>query len=335
MIPATAIRVLVTGANGLLGTHTVRELLHRNFNVRVLVREESNLQALAGLQIEIVKGNITSEENVEQAVKGCDFVIHSAARTSQSPPSLDAYYDTNIHSTQLIIKAGIKHGIKRLVYVSTANCFGNGTKQAPGNEEKPFLTWMEKSGYAYSKYLAQQMVLENSKNSKLDTVVVNPTFLIGENDVKPSSGRIFFHIINKRLVFYPPGGKNFADVKAVADGVVNALLKGRNGECYLLTGENLSYREFFKKVADITGQSSFFIPIPRWLLALAGYVGSVLEKLFGVQVDLTYVNARMLRLENYYSAEKAVKQIDFKQITVEESMKRAIFWFQNNNYFKR
>lgn len=334
MNQAARMKVLVTGANGLLGAHVVRELLQRNFDVRVLVRGESNLQALAGLQIELVKGNITSWENIEQAVNGCDFVIHAAARTNQSPSGIEAYYGPNILSTQLIINAAIKFRIKRLVYVSTANCFGNGSKENPGNEEKPFLSWMKQSGYAYSKWQAQQLVLKNSEQENLDALVVNPTFLIGENDLKPSSGKIFFHVVNKQVIFYPPGGKNFVDAKVAAEGIINALLKGRKGECYLITGENLSYREFFKRVTKITGQSSVFIPIPRWMITTLGYIGSFTEIVFKVPVELTRTNAKMLCMANYYTSKKAVMQIDFRQVPVDESMKRAILWFQNHNYFK-
>lgn len=328
-------KVLVTGANGLLGAHVVRELIRRKFQVRVLVREGSNLQALKGLPIEYFKGNITSAENVEQAVQGCDFVVHAAARTNQSPSGIEAHYQPNIIGTQLIIDAAIKFKIKRLVYVSTANCFGNGTKENPGNEEKPFLSWMKKSGYAFSKWQAQQLVLKSSSQESLDAVVVNPTFLIGENDIKPSSGKIFFHAVDKRVVFYPPGGKNFVDANAAAEGVVNALIKGRKGECYLLTGENLLYLDFFKKVTKITGQTSVFIPLPRWLIMTMGYLGCFFEKVFRTPVDLTRVNAKMLCLENYYTAEKAVRQVDFQQIPIEESVEKAILWFRNNKYFKQ
>ena len=331
----SGMKVLVTGANGLLGSHVVRVLIQHGFPVRVLVREGSNLQALDGLQIELFKGNISSAENVERAVKGCDFIVHAAARTSQSPSGIVAYIEPNILSTQLIINAARKFGIKRLVYVSTANCFGNGSKKHPGDEEKPFLSWMKKSGYAYSKYQAQQMVLKSAEKDNLDVVVVNPTFLIGENDVKPSSGKIFFHVVNKRAIFYPPGGKNFVDAAVAAEGVVNALIKGRKGECYLLAGQDLSYREFFEKVAKITGQTSVFLPLPRWVIITLGYFGSFIEKVFKIPVDLTKVNARMLCMENYYSSEKAVREIDFQQIQVEESIEKAILWFRNNNYFEK
>ena len=326
-------KALVTGANGLLGSHVVRELLARDFEVRSMVRKGSDLKALRGLQSEIFEGKITSKVDVEKAVKGCGFVIHVAARTSQLPSDLEAFYQPNIQSTHFLIDACLKHNIKRFVYVSTANCFGNGTKNSPGSEEKPFLPWLKKSGYAYSKWLAQEMVLKRSQQNNLDAVVVNPTFMIGENDVKPSSGEIFFHVLNKPIVFYPSGGKNFVDVVAAANGVINAMLKGRKGEYYLLAGENLSYREFFTKVSNVSKQNPVLIALPNWLLKMVGLMGDFFEKEFKKTVRLTSTNARMLCMD-YYSAEKAIKELDFRVIPVKQSIERAILWFKNNNYLR-
>ncbi len=325
-------RILVTGANGLLGAHVVRCLLSKGYRVLVMVRKGSNLKALEGLDVDWFEGNVTDKEDVVRAVIQSDFVIHAAARTTQSPSSLEAYREVNINSTKYLVEAAEKYRIERMVYVSTANCFGNGSKEHPGNENTPFIPWLKKSGYAYSKLLAQQLVLESVRQKKVNAVIVNPTFLIGENDVKPSSGEVFLHVVNKRLVFYPPGGKNFVDAAMAAEGVVAALEKGRSGECYLLTGENLSYREFFEKVMSVTQQRSVFVPIPSWLLKCAGFAGDLLEKYLKLPVRLTRVNARMLSLGNYFTSEKAAKELGFRELPVQESVEKAILWFQKNNY---
>ncbi len=327
-------KVLVTGANGLLGAHVVCELLNRSFDVRAMIRRGCNMKALDGLSCELFQGSITSKSHVENAVRNCDYVIHAAARTSQSPSKLEAFYEPNIQSTKILFEACKKYGVKRFVFVSTANCFGSGTSFLPGNEQTPFPSWLKKSGYAYSKLLAQQMVLSNSEESSLDTIVVNPTFLIGENDVKPSSGEIFFHIINRRIVFYPPGGKNFVDVKSVARGIVNAMLKGKKGESYLLAGENVSYADFFKTVTKIIHQKPVLIPVPAWFLKILGCAGDLLERRFNIPVQLTSANAKMLCIRNYYSAEKAIKEIDFEVIPLQQSLEKAILWFRTNNYIK-
>lgn len=326
-------KVLVTGANGLLGSHIVSELLKRNYKVRVLVRKKSNLKGLHGLDVEIFEGEVTQKEDVLQAAKGCNFLIHCAAKTSPKPSDVKAFKDVNIKTTEHCIEACKTHGFKRFILVSTANCFGNGTMENPGNEQRPFIPWLRKSGYAYSKFIAQQMVLNETQNNTLDAVVVNPTFIIGERDVKPSSGRIFFNVINKSVVFYPPGGKNFVDARAVATGTVNAMEKGKPGECYLLAGENMSYKKFFKMASEIAGQKPVFIPIPRFVLIGLGYLGDFSENVLNKPVNLSKVNARMLCENNFYTPAKAIKELGFQLISVREAAEKAIRWFRENNYF--
>jgi dihydroflavonol-4-reductase len=329
----TKSKVLVTGANGLLGSHIVRELLKRKYNVKVLVRKGSNLRALEGLNIEYFYGQMTQKDDIFSAADDCNFLIHSAAKTSPKPSDVEAFKTANIKSTEHCIEASKKYRLSRFVFVSTANTIGNGTIENPGNEEKPFMPWLKKSGYAYSKFIAQQMVLDETKNSDLDAVVVNPTFIIGENDVKPSSGQIFSHVLNKPAAFYPPGGKNFVDAEAAATGVVNAMERGMRGECYLLAGENLTYKNFYKMTAEIAGQNPIMIPIPKFILMMLGHIGDFSENILKIPVRLSKVNARMLCENNFYSPAKAIKELDLPLISAHQSAQKAIDWFRENNYF--
>lgn len=326
-------KVLVTGANGLLGSHIVRELLKRKYNVRALVRKGSNLSALKGLDVELFKGQMTQKKDVFTAVRDCDFLIHSAAKTSPKPSDAEAFKIPNIKSTDYCIEASKKYRLKRFVYVSTANTMGNGTRENPGNEERPFMPWLKKSGYAFSKFIAQQMVLDETKNGTLDAVVVNPTFIIGENDVKPSSGQIFSQILNKPAAFYPPGGKNFVDAQTAAFGTVNAMEKGKPGECYLLAGDNMTYKDFYKMATEIAGQNPVLVLVPRFVLMTLGYLGDFSENVLKIPVLLSKVNARMLCENNFYTPAKAMKELDLPVTPASEAAEKAIQWFRENNYF--
>jgi len=316
-------KVLVTGANGLLGSYIVRELQKRGYKVRVIVRKESNLSNLEGTGVEMLPGRITMKEDVDRAVEGCGAVIHVAAMTGPKPSRIEPYILPNITSTRYLLDAGEKYKINRFVFVSTANCFGNGSEAEPGDENRPFMPWLKKSGYAYSKYKAQQMVLHETKTGKIDAVVVNPTFIIGLDENMRSSSRIFSYILYKRIAFYPPGGKNFVDAEAAASGTVNAMEKGKRGECYLLAGENLSYSEFYRLASGIAGQKPLLIPIPSFLIKLSGYIGDFSERIFNSPVQLTSVNARMLCMDNYYTPAKAMKELDFTFVPAEIAIKNA------------
>ncbi|WP_051539161.1 hypothetical protein [Prolixibacter bellariivorans] len=123
-------------------------------------------------------------------------------------------------------------------------------------------------------------------------------------------------------------------METAAQGVVNAMLNGKRGECYLLAGENLSYLEFFKMITGVVGQKSVFIQIPSWVLKTAGFVGDMLEKIFHIPIQLTAVNAKMLCENNFYTAQKAMNEIDFEMTPIYQSIEKTILWFRKNNYIK-
>ncbi|MEZ5044545.1 MAG: NAD-dependent epimerase/dehydratase family protein [Saprospiraceae bacterium] len=324
-------KVLLTGANGLLGSHVAQQLTHAGYLVRAMVRKGKGTPLLKALSCEIFEGDLTNPADVWQAVKDCDFVVHAAARTSPYPMDINAFRDINIEATTHLISACLQQRVERFVYVSTANCFTNGTKEHPGTEDSEFMPWLKHSAYAYSKYLAQQQVLSAVREKGFPAIVVCPTFMIGSHDYKPSSGQLLLHLLRNRLVVYPPGGKCFVDATAAAVAIKNALTKGEIGQCYLLAEENLSYREFYKLAKKISNRVVFLLPIPRFLLTFLGHLGSFLEKKWGIVNALSVPNTRMLCTFNYFSGQKAKAVLAMPSVAIEASIKESYHWFKTIN----
>jgi dihydroflavonol-4-reductase len=132
---------------------------------------------------------------------------------------------------------------------------------------------------------------------------------------------------NKRVIFCPPGGKNFVNATDAAKGVVDALEKGENGQAYLLAGENLSFRNFFQKLIQITQQHSFIITIPAFLLNTGGYIGNLLKSL-GIKTQLSVTNTRILCVNNFYTSQKAQKELKSEFRDIETGIGEAIEWFR-------
>ncbi|MNL30773.1 hypothetical protein D3C87_1525310 [compost metagenome] len=156
--------------------------------------------------------------------------------------------------------------------------------------------------------------------------------MIGQGDAKPSSGKIILHGMNKRLVFYPPGGKNFVHINDVCAGIAQAISMGKSGDCYLLAGENLSYREFFELLNKVSGQDPVMIRIPQFVLKMIGIMGTLLGALSKTSVKLNYSSAYMLCLYNYYSGKKSERELLLKYTPVEKAISNALTWFRDNNY---
>lgn len=326
-------KALVTGANGFLASNVVRELNRRGFPVRAMVRSTADLHALSGAEYELFYGQITSVADAMEAMKSCDIVIHAAADTSQHYLNVEPYMQVNVKGTLNMLEASCRNQVKKFIFVSTANAFGYGTKSDPGNENMPAKYPFTSSGYALSKTMAQELVIEYAKIGKLDTVVVNPTFIIGPYDARPSSGRIITMMHNKKIVPVPPGGKNFVHVADVAEGICNAIDRGRSGSCYLLANENLTYGEFYAKLAKATGRSVYQLKLRPQLLHAMGTIGSLAVK-SGFRSNLNLVNARILCIGNYYSSAKAVVELGLPQTPVDKAITDAMEWFIRSGYIK-
>ncbi|MCK9204727.1 MAG: NAD-dependent epimerase/dehydratase family protein [Bacteroidales bacterium] len=323
-------RVLITGANGFLSGHLVHELLRCGYTVRAMMRSGAKAPALAYLDIEVVYGNITDKSDIENAISGCDVVIHAAADTNQSRRHTKDYYPVNVEATAKIIEAVSKESCRRLIFVSTANTMGFGTLLHPGNESTPVSTVFLKSGYAKSKLQAQKLVIEAAKNKMIDAVVVNPTFMIGPMDHNPHSGRIFKMVLNKKIAICPPGGKNFVDVRDAARGIVSAIINGKSGECYLISGENLSFYDFFHKIILLSGQKTRLISIPKFLFILFSLLGSFFQYL-GIRTELTYTNGRILCINNYFDNLKAVRELGLSCSGMNKTISDCLSWIRVGN----
>lgn len=326
-------KVLVTGANGLLASNLVRELIIEGHEVRGMVRSNSNLLSLKKTDIELFTGEITNPSDLRKAFAGCEAVVHAAANTAQWPTNYEAYTSANVDATRLILNEAIRRSVEKFVFVSSANAFDPGTKETPGTETSPF-TKEGKSGYMFSKYVAQRMVLNEFKRSGFPALVVNPTFMIGRYDVKPSSGQLILMAHRKAIMGYPPGGKNFVHVEDVAKGIANSLVKGKAGECYLLANENLSYFEFFQKLRLVCGYPRTLVKIPPALLYAIGTACSLYEQISRKPAKLNKTNAGLLCLDNYYTAQKAVTELNMPQTPVTQAIEDAMEWFRQYGYLK-
>jgi dihydroflavonol-4-reductase len=325
-------KVLVTGANGFLGVNLVRELIRTGVSVKAFVRHTSNLKGLHDVPCQICRGDITNYEDLHKALIDCDAVVHAASTTSVLPLDFAFFERTNVDSTKNVVQAVLSQGNKRLVHISTAAVFGPGTKEHPGTETSPFTLGEYNSGYIASKLLAQEHVLKAVRNQHLNAVVINPTFMVGPYDVKPSSGKLILYGLQRGVQWCPAGGKNFVHVRDVASAIVRVLTKGVQGECFLIAGENLTYKEFFSKLNAISNRRRFQVVLPGIVFRSAGSVVEIWNQISGHKKPFTRSNAQLLTLDNYYSGEKAIRELGTRPSAIEDAIAEALQWFKQENY---
>lgn len=300
--------VLVTGPDGVLGSNLVRELLKRNYKVSVFLEQGKDPLTLKDLPINRFYGNITDFNSVNDALKGKDAVLHCAASTSVFPARNPIVNAVNIQGTENIINSCLENKIKRLIYVGTANSFAysNDIKN-PGIEKGPYLS--EKYGLDYmdSKKKAQDLVLNAVKEKNLPAIVVNPTFMIGPYDSRPSSGAMILGVYQRRVPGYTLGGKNYVAVKDVAFAMANALTMGRIGECYILGNVNLSYKNAFETIASAVGVKPPKRKLSSFMVITYGTLNSFFAKLFKYHPAVTRELAIISCENHFYSPKKREK----------------------------
>ncbi len=323
--------VLVTGANSLLGTNVIMELLGRGYHVRGFLRNKKKFLP-EGTNIELFEGDITRRNELNAAFEGCEAVIHTAAVTEPGlPPRV--YHEVNYEGTCNVANAAKKNGLKKLVFVSTANTIGYGSATDPGNEQMPPKKPFTRLPYVQSKLKAEETLLSAAASSPPETVIVNPTFMIGRWDSKPGSGRIITMIWGKRIFFVPPGGKNFIHAADAATGVCNALEKGENGQRYILSGVNMKYIDFFRLVKKIAGSGTILARVSYPLVILAGLPGSVIS-MTGRQTPVTVTTMKVLCTKNYYTADKARRELGLPCSPVETAVMDAADWFRKQGMLR-
>lgn len=327
-------KILVTGADGLLGSNLVRELLNRNYQVRIFAQPNRQQKTLAGLTIERIEGNLLNAQEIKNAAIGCNAIIHVAANTSIWPSRSEIVNKVNIEGTKNVIAAAKHAQVEKLIYVGTANSYGFGNKENPGIETNPYMSAKYGLDYMDSKYKAQQLILNEIQNG-LPAIVVNPTFMLGPYDSIPSSGAMILAVYNKKVPGYSVGGRNYIYVKDVAVAIANALTKGKIGECYILGNHNLSYQEMFKKIADTIDVEAPKVKIPAMAAKAYGSINTIYAKLTKTKPVVSYAMALIACDEHYYSSQKAVKELDLPQTPIEGAIKESFEWLKENGYLKK
>lgn len=325
-------KVLVTGADGLLGSHIVRCALKAGYTVRSFLQPGRNTGTLDELPIEKFYGDLVNPQDIENALINCDYVIHAAGSTaiypSRSPKSWHVNYDAVINLAVLVKK----HNIKRLVHIGSASSFGYGTKDRPGDETSSFLGKPFKLDYLDSKKAAQDYILDQFHQNGLPVIILAPTFMIGEYDTAPGAGKMIIAICKHNLPFYSTGGKCVVDAADVAQAAVNALTMGRLGECYITGGENLTYQEFFALIAKIAQVPAPKLKIPVFLAVMFGTFLELIAKVTHKEPKLSSAMARMSGDTHFYTSQKAILDLKLPQTPPREAIQRAIAFFKSIGY---
>ena len=325
-------RVLVTGANGFLGSHVVLALLRAGYDVRAFLLHGTSAEALNNLSCETFRGDLLCPEDIDKALDSCDYLIHTAAITDIWPARNRTSWKINFDVVKLLAAAVRKNPVRKMIHVGTANSFGFGTLSHPGTEEDGYACGKYGLDYMDSKKAAQDYLLGEVRDYNLPVVILNPTFMIGENDSKPGTGEMILSVMAGKVPGCAKGGRCFAAVKDVAQACVNALEKGRVGQCYITGGTNLCYRDFFALIGQVAKVRPPRRIVPTFLSVPMAAVMEGISRLRRRKPKLTVAMAKISGDGHYYSSLKAIRELDYPQTKLEEALSEAILWYRDHGY---
>lgn len=326
---AKSVTTLVTGATGLVGNNMVRQLLSEGQPVRVMVRQESDVRPLAGLEVERVYGDVREPRQVRAACQGARVVVHAAARVHFGWSDLATTRAINVGGTRHVAQASRSQGA-RMIHVSSVDALAVGSPTQPANEEKPAQGKVD-CPYVVTKREAEQAVLAETKKG-LDAVIVNPGFMLGPWDWKPSSGRMLLEVAKRFTPLAPSGGLSVCDVRDVVRAIGAAVERGRSGRRYILAGTNLRYYDLWCLMADVAGARRPVGRLGPVLAWLAGTTGDVITRITGHEPDVNSAGIRSASLYHYYSSARAEIELSYQMRPVRESVETAWQWFREHGY---
>ena len=324
--------ILLAGASGLLGHNVLITLLQRGKQVIAPLRDASRLRLPASLadspNLHIIPMEGIQFPLPESAIHPSNIsaIINCAGETDMSLPTVNDYMPANKDLVEHLVMLMRNHNIPTMVHVSTANTIGYGSADNPATEEAPFQEPFTASYYARSKHNAEQMLERVAHDgSGRCIVVVNPGFMVGAYDIKPSSGKLLLAGYKRRWMAVPKGGKSFVHVRDAAEAVVNAVTMGVNGERYLLTGKSMTLKEFYELQAEVCGYKQRVLELPDILFLAAGKVGDLLQWM-KIRTQLCTRNVRQLLVRTYYDNGKARRQLAMPQTPIADAIKEFFEW---------
>jgi len=322
---------LVTGASGFIGSAVARALAARHHELRLLVRPTSDRRNLAGLDAEVVTGDLTDPSSLARAAAGCRYVLHLAADYRFWVPDPDAMLRANVDGAVAMVRAAAMAGAEHIVHCSSVAALGQIGDGTLADEATPTNQADFVGIYKRSKYLAETAVLELARREGVPVVVVNPAAPVGPRDIKPTpTGKMIRDAASGRVPAYIDTGLNIVHVDDVAEGHVLALEKGRVGERYVLGGENMLLKDILALVADVVHRRPPSIRLPEAVVWPAAFVMEKLAKVTGITPMMTRDHLKMARKKMFYSSAKATAELGYHPRPVRLAVEDAVAWFRAN-----
>ena len=324
-------KILVTGGTGFLGVPLVEKLNELGHDLKLLVREASDISPFQKLKnIEYVNGDVRDIGSLNKAVENVEIIYHLAAYTRMWARDKSIFEDININGTRNIAKIALEKNI-RLIYVSSFIALG-GTSAEPVDE-----TYESEDGlfldYAKTKFKAKKLIKDYLKNG-LNATIFYPGIAYGPRDFN-IFGQTILDITAKSFMGCPGKGDkmgSFVYVYDIANGLASVIDRNDlNGEEFILGGINTVFNDWLDLIAEISGTKKKIRHFPMSLALMYGCLCEIKTKFTN---KMPYINRPTIKMLNYswsYSSKKAIEKLGYKITPLREGLEKTIEWYKDFN----
>lgn len=325
-------RVAITGATGFLGGALARALAAEGAELRALRRSTSGPDALAGLGVRWVEGDVTDRRAVDELLRGAAWVIHAAGRLGEANVPEAAYRRVNVEGTRMVLEAALAASTPRVLHLSSPGVLGPTTRD-PAPEDAPMRPG---NPYERSKAEAETLALDFAARG-LPVVIARPGFVYGPGDRHVLG---MFQAVAQGRFFTIGGGRALTQPTHVDDataGMLACLRRGRPGRVYHVVGPRaVTFRELVDTMAESLGVRRPWVDVPH-PVAWAGAVGlEVLGRALRRRPPLSRTGVDFFSSDRVFSAARAADELDFTAVRdIAAGVPDTIAWYRERGWLER
>jgi nucleoside-diphosphate-sugar epimerase len=315
----------ITGATGFVGRHLVDVLEEDGWKIIAMVRHIKDAKALFGDRVELRQGDLLHPSTIESAVpENIECAFHVGGDTSTWSKEAERQQKVNVEGTAALLQTILNKGVQRMVHVSSIVIYGVHNETI--TDTTPRLGAESWVNYINTKAYAERKVKEASDRG-LDAVIVNPTDIVGKYDDQ-NWIRLIEMIEDGTLPAVPPGNGNFANGRAVAEGILNAYKYGKTGQNYILGGPFATFHDFLSLVAEKLGKPKPGKPISPFILKTLAALFDIGSKITGKRPSITVEEAYFACQRYTVNFEKAVCELHYRNVPLDQSVNEAIAYMR-------
>ena len=319
-------KAIVTGAAGHIGYHVTKVLLSKNYDVHLLVRSiNSNIIELQESGAKVYPCNLFEVDSYAAIIKDADVLFHLAAENTTSMSNASRVLENTDKLTQIVLNACHENEVKTVIYTSSVVVIGrspNPDKPLTEKEVNPFA----ESPYVLGKMQAEKFVANFIAQHNYDIRRVYPSWAVGNHDTKLTPPhKVIKDFLENGAPVYFDGGVSIAAVEEIAKGHVLAYEKGKFGETYILSGENVTFKQFYEILCANSRQKMPILKMPKFMILIASWIFTKLFKLLGKEFPISPEYAQSV-VGNYswYDCSKAKNELGYEMQSVQEILKNAV-----------